>query len=104
MDVPKNLRPEEPTLGPLDDLLVDRLRRMIHDDGALFVIDLGIDARVADQVDDPFLAFGLGETEAGGEISVWVLVNVSAEMSKDVERSKGKDVGRGKGTYLMSIR
>ena len=34
-DVPKNLSAEEPAFGSLDDLLVDGLRRVIHDDSTL---------------------------------------------------------------------
>ena len=43
---------------------------MVHDDGAGFVVDFGVDAGVADEVDDPFLAFVVAEAEAGGEVSV----------------------------------
>lgn len=64
-NVPEHLRPEKGSFRPFDDLLIDGLRRVVHDDGAFLVVDLGVDARVADQVDDPFLAFGLREAEAG---------------------------------------
>lgn len=50
-------RSEETALCLLNNLLVDRLRRVVHDDRALLVVDLGVDACVADQVDDPLLAF-----------------------------------------------
>lgn len=63
-------RPEEAALCLLNDLLVHRLRRVVHDDRALLVVDLGIDACVADQVDDPLLALRLREVEAGGEVPV----------------------------------
>ena len=53
----KHLRPEEPALRPLDDLLVHTLRRVVHDDRALLVVDLGVDPRVSDQVHNPLLAF-----------------------------------------------
>lgn len=43
---------------------------MVHDDGARFVVDFGVDACVADEVDDPFFAFVLGKAEASGEVSV----------------------------------
>ena len=61
----EDLGPEKAALGALDDLLVDGLRRVVHDDGAGLVVDLGVDACVADQVHDPFLAFVLAEAEAG---------------------------------------
>lgn len=69
-NIPKDLRPEEPSFRPFDDLLIDGLWRVVHDDDAFLVVDLSVDARVTDQVDDPFLAFGLREAEAGREISV----------------------------------
>ena len=40
--------PKKAALGALDDLLVDGLRRVVHDDGAGLVVDLGVDACVAD--------------------------------------------------------
>lgn len=45
---------------------------MIHNYRAVSIVDLGVDAGVADEVDDPLLAFVLVEAEAGGEISVRV--------------------------------
>lgn len=64
----EDLRPEEAALGPLDDLLVHGDGRVVHDDRALAVVDLGIDAGIADQVDDPLLTLGVGKTETGGKI------------------------------------
>lgn len=32
---------------------------MIHDDRTVFVVDFGVYARISNEVDDPFLAFGL---------------------------------------------
>jgi hypothetical protein len=48
---------EEAALCSLNDLLVDGLWGVVHDDGAGFVVDLCVDTGVADEVDDPFLAF-----------------------------------------------
>ena len=62
--------PEMHALRPLDDLLVDRVRRMVHQHRPLPVIELAVHASVSDQVDDPFLAFVFIEAEAGGEIPV----------------------------------
>jgi hypothetical protein len=59
---------EEGTLGLLNDLLVHRLGRVVHDDGARLVVDLGIDTGVADEVDDPLLTLVLAQTETSGEI------------------------------------
>ena len=64
----EHLRPEEATLRSLDDLLVHALRRVVHDDSAGLVVDLGVDAGVTDEVDDPFLTFFLVKAETCGEI------------------------------------
>jgi hypothetical protein len=66
----EDLGAEEAALGALDDLLVDAHGRVVHDDGAGLVVDLGVDAGVADQVDDPLLALVLAQAEAGGEVPV----------------------------------
>jgi hypothetical protein len=55
--IPQDLCAEEGTLGLLNDLLINRLGRVVHDNSALLVVDLGIDAGVADQVDNPLLTF-----------------------------------------------
>jgi hypothetical protein len=52
---------------------------VVHDDGAGLVVDLGVDARVADQVDDPLLALVLRQAEAGGEVPVTELANLSLQ-------------------------
>lgn len=70
----EDLSAEETTLCPLDDLLVDGLRGMVHDDCALLIVDLCVDAGVSDEVDDPLLALVLRETEARGEVPVRILL------------------------------
>lgn len=55
----EHLGAEESALSLLNDLLIHALRRMVHDDCAGLVIDLGVDSGVADQVDNPFLTFAL---------------------------------------------
>lgn len=60
--------PEESTLGLLDDLLVHRLGRVVHNNGALLVVNLGINTCVTDQVDNPLLALILVQAETGGKI------------------------------------
>lgn len=64
----QDLRPEEATLGALNNLLVHGAGRVVHDDGALLVVDLGIEAGVADEVDDPLLGVVVVEAEAGAEV------------------------------------
>lgn len=55
----KNLCPEEASLCPLDDLLVDGLWWVVHDDRAGLVIDLCIYTSVPDKVDNPLLTLVL---------------------------------------------
>ena len=55
----EHLCAEEATLGALDDLLVDAHGRVVHDDGAGLVVDFGVDASVADEVNDPLLTLVL---------------------------------------------
>lgn len=52
----QDLRPEEATLGALDNLLVNADGWVVHDDSTSLVVDLGVNAGVADEVDDPLLA------------------------------------------------
>ena len=60
--------PERDALCPFDNLLVHRLRRVVHDHRAILVVDLRVDARVADEVHDPLLALVLVQAEASGEV------------------------------------
>lgn len=66
----EDLGPEETALCPLNDLLVDGLRWVVHDHGALLVVDLCVDAGISDKVDDPLLALVLRQTETLGEIAL----------------------------------
>ena len=51
--VGEGLRPEADVLGFLDELLVRRHGLLTHDDVALRRVDLGVQVRLPDQVDDP---------------------------------------------------
>jgi hypothetical protein len=55
----EDLCAEEAALGALDDLLVDAHGWVVHDDGAGLVVDLGVDAGVADEVNNPLLTLVL---------------------------------------------
>lgn len=55
----EDLGPEETALCPLNDLLIDGLGRVVHDYGALLVVDLCVDAGISDKVDDPLFALVL---------------------------------------------
>jgi hypothetical protein len=43
---------------------------VVHDDGAGLVVDLGVDAGVADEVNNPLLTLVLAQAEAGREVPV----------------------------------
>lgn len=64
----QDLCAEEGTLGLLDDLLVDRLRGVVHDNSALLIIDLGVNPGVTNKVDNPLLTLVLVQTEASGKV------------------------------------
>lgn len=66
----EDLSAEESAFSAFDDLLVDGHGRVVHADCAGFVVDFGVDPRVADEIDDPLLAFVRGEGEATGKVSV----------------------------------
>ena len=59
---------KKPPFVRLDDLLVDGLGRVVHDDCAGLVVDLCVYARVADEVDNPLLALVLRQAKPGREI------------------------------------
>ena len=89
----EDLSAEEAALGALDHLLVDAHGRVVHDDGAGLVVDLGVDAGVADQVDDPLLTLVLAEAEAGREVPGKMMISSGSL----------RDLSTGE-TYLMSMR
>ena len=66
----KHLRPEKHPLRPLNHLLIYTTPGMVHNHRSRLVVDFGVDARVTDQVDDPLLAFVVGEAEASREVPV----------------------------------
>ena len=71
----EDLGAEEAALGALNNLLVDAHGRVVHDDGAGLVVDLGVDTGVADEIDNPLLALVLAEAEEGGEVPVEIIVS-----------------------------
>ena len=52
----QDLCPEEATLCSLDDLLIYRLRRMVHDHGTSLIINLSIHSSVADKINNPLFS------------------------------------------------
>ena len=90
----ENLCAEEAALGALDNLLVDAHGRVVHDDGTGLVVDLGVNAGVADEVDDPLLTLVLAQAEARREIPVELRLVMILEYFSNGSIE----------TYLMSIR
>jgi len=90
----EDLSAEEAALGALDNLLVDAHGRVVHDDGAGLVVDLCVNASVADEVDNPLLTLVLAQAEARREVPVglWLVVIPKYLSNRNIE------------TYLMSIR
>lgn len=58
----KDLGPEKSTLSSFYNLLIYGAGRMVHDNRALFIVNLGIDSCVTDEVDNPLLALVLAQT------------------------------------------
>jgi hypothetical protein len=67
------LCPEEGTLRLLNDLLVNRLGRVVHDNGALLVVDLGVNPGITDEVNNPLLTLILAQTKTSGQIPEYML-------------------------------
>ena len=69
---------------------------MVHDDGALLVVDLGIDPGLADQVNDPLLTVVLIQAEACGEVfDVDASMDLAVALGDKVARSVDKGIGGG---------
>lgn len=64
----QDLRPKEATLGLLNDLLVDIVWWVVHDDSAVLAVNLGIQSRLPNQVDDPLLALIGVQAELGAQV------------------------------------
>jgi len=64
----EDLGAEEAALGALNNLLVDAHGWVVHDDSTSLVVDLGVDASVADEVNNPLLTLVLAQAETGREI------------------------------------
>lgn len=100
----QDLCPEEPALCSLNDLLVYALRGVVHNDCAGLVVNLGVDACVADQVDDPLLTLVLRQAKACGEVPVGLLALVFIECAAFEAGEFGERAGKWVATHLMSIR
>src|SRR5271155_4828419 len=88
----QHLRAEERAFGSLNHLLIHTLRRMVHHHRTRLVVDLGIHPRVADQVDNPLLAFGCGQAKSCREIPITPTESVRGPPCQF------------RASYLMSIR
>lgn len=90
------LRLEEGTLCALNHLLVDRLGRVVHDNSPVLVVNLCVDASVADKIDNPLLTVLLGKVKAGSEVlDIDTLVNLAVAFRDEVAGRVDKRLGRG---------
>ena len=89
---------EETALGLLNDLLVDVVRGVVHDDSAVLAVDLGIQSSLADQVDNPLLAIVGVQAELGAEVAdVHTAEDLAVALADEVSGGVNEGVGgRGK--------
>lgn len=92
----ENLRSEEATLGLLNDLLVHIVRGMVHDDSAVLAVNLGIQSRLPDQVDNPLLALVGVEAQLGAEVAnVHAAKDLAVALADEVAGGADKGVSGG---------
>lgn len=81
----EDLGSEETALCSLNDLLVYAAVGVVHDDGSLLEVDLCIEARVADEVNDPLLALVHVETELLAEpLEVDTSMDLAVRLEEEV--------------------
>lgn len=89
-----NLRPEKAALGLFNDLLVDVVGWMIHHHGAVLRINLGIQPRLADKIDNPLLAVVWVEAELGRQVTdVHTAKDLAVGLADQVARGVDEGVG-----------
>lgn len=90
----QDLRSEESTLGLLNDLLVNVVGRVVHDDGAVLAVNLGIQAGLANQVDDPLLAVIRVQAKLGAQIpNVHSAENLAVALADEVSGGVDERIG-----------
>lgn len=91
----EDLCSEESTLGLLNDLLVNVVGGVVHDDGAVLAVNLGIQAGLANQVDDPLLAVIRVQAKLGAQISdVHSAEDLAVALADEVSGGVDKRIGR----------
>lgn len=69
---------------------------MVHDDGALLIVDLSVNPSLADQVHDPLLAVVLVQAQAGAEVlDVDAGVDLAVALGDEVAGGVDEEVGGG---------
>lgn len=92
----EHLGTEEAALGPLNDLLVHRAVGVVHNDSALLEVDLSVEPRVPDQVDDPLLALVHVEPQLRAQaLQVDPGVDLAVRLEEEVARGVDKGVAGG---------
>lgn len=92
----QHLSPEESSLGPLNDLLVDATGWVVHDDGSFLVVNLRVDPSVANEIDYPLLTLVLTKTQTCAQIlNVDTCVDLAVALRDQVACRVNKGVGCG---------
>jgi hypothetical protein len=87
---------EESSLRPLDNLLVYRLRRVVHHHCSLLVVNLGVHPGVPDEVDDPLLTLVLAQVQPLGQVlDVDALVNLAVALRDEMPSRVNERLGGG---------
>lgn len=85
--------PEESALGLLNDLLVNVVGRVVHNDSAILAVNLGIQARLADQVHDPLLSIVRVQAKLGAQVpNVHPAEDLAVALADEVSGSVDKGI------------
>jgi hypothetical protein len=88
------LCPEETTLGLLNDLLVDVVRRVVHHHGTILAVDLGVQSSLPDQVDNPLLTIVRVQAKLGAKVAdVHSAEDLAVALTNEVSGSIDKGIG-----------
>lgn len=89
----EDLCPEESALGLLNDLLVDVVGGVVHNDSAILAVNLGIQTRLADQVHDPLLSIIRVQAKLGAQVpDVHSAEDLAVALANEVSGSVDKGI------------
>lgn len=77
-------------------MLVDVVRRVVHHNGAIFTVDLGVQSSLTDQVNNPLLTIVGVQTELGTKVAdVHSAEDLAVALTDEVSGSIDKGIGGG---------